>query len=84
MPFDKELREHEARRAKALAMGGERKLAERKAQGVLNARERQGQRWAAHARDHALQRVQHLPLALVTHQALQPEHGGLARAPRNR
>ena len=40
MAFEKELAEFEARRAKALAMGGERKLAERKAQGVLNARER--------------------------------------------
>ena len=40
MPFEKELAEFEARRARALAMGGEKKLAERKQQGVLNARER--------------------------------------------
>lgn len=40
MPFEKELAEFEARRARALAMGGERKLAERREQGVLNARER--------------------------------------------
>lgn len=40
MAFDKERAEFEARRARALAMGGERKLTERKAQGVLNARER--------------------------------------------
>jgi methylmalonyl-CoA decarboxylase subunit alpha len=40
MPFEKEQAEFEARRARALAMGGERKLAERKAQGILNARER--------------------------------------------
>jgi acetyl-CoA carboxylase carboxyltransferase component len=40
MPFEKEKAEFEARRARALAMGGERKLAERKAQGILNARER--------------------------------------------
>jgi acetyl-CoA carboxylase carboxyltransferase component len=40
MPFENELAQFEARRARALAMGGERKLAERKAQGVLNARER--------------------------------------------
>jgi len=40
MAFEKEAREYEARRAKALAMGGERKLAERRAQGILNARER--------------------------------------------
>lgn len=40
MPFDKERAEFEARRARALAMGGERKLTERKAQGILNARER--------------------------------------------
>ncbi len=40
MRFEKELAEFEARRAKALAMGGERKLAERREQGVLNARER--------------------------------------------
>lgn len=40
MPFEKELSEFESRKAKALAMGGERKLAERRKQGVLNARER--------------------------------------------
>lgn len=40
MPFENEKAEFEARRARALAMGGERKLAERKAQGILNARER--------------------------------------------
>jgi methylmalonyl-CoA decarboxylase subunit alpha len=40
MQFENELAEFEARRAKALAMGGERKLAERKEQGILNARER--------------------------------------------
>ncbi len=40
MPFEKELAEFEVRRARAMAMGGEKKLAERKAQGVLNARER--------------------------------------------
>lgn len=40
MPFEKELSEFESRKARALAMGGERKLAERRKQGVLNARER--------------------------------------------
>jgi methylmalonyl-CoA decarboxylase subunit alpha len=40
MHFDKELKELERRRQEALAMGGEKKIAERKAQGVLNARER--------------------------------------------
>jgi acetyl-CoA carboxylase carboxyltransferase component len=40
MPFDNQRREFEARRARALAMGGEQKLAERKTQGNLNARER--------------------------------------------
>ncbi len=40
MPFENERAEFEKRRAKALAMGGERKLAQRKAQGILNARER--------------------------------------------
>ena len=40
MPFEKEMSEFESRKAKALAMGGARKLAERKKQGVLNARER--------------------------------------------
>jgi len=38
--FDNELNELERRRQAALAMGGEAKLAERRAQGVLNARER--------------------------------------------
>lgn len=38
--FDDELKELERRRAQALAMGGEKKLAERRTQGVLNARER--------------------------------------------
>lgn len=40
MPFENERAEFEARRAKALTMGGEKKLAERKRQGILNARER--------------------------------------------
>ena len=40
MAFERELVEFEARQAKALAMGGSRKLEERRAQGVLNARER--------------------------------------------
>lgn len=40
MPFEVQKAEFEARLAKAMAMGGERKLAERKAQGILNARER--------------------------------------------
>lgn len=40
MPFEDLLAELAARRARALAMGGEAKLAERRAQGVLNARER--------------------------------------------
>ncbi len=40
MAFEKELAQFEARRAKAMAMGGEAKLAQRKAQGILNARER--------------------------------------------
>ena len=34
------MRELEARKQRALAMGGEKKLAERKATGMLNARER--------------------------------------------
>ena len=38
--FDDELKELEERKRWALAMGGEKKLAERRAQGVLNARER--------------------------------------------
>lgn len=40
MAFEKEIAAFDERRRKALAMGGERKLAERKAQGILNARER--------------------------------------------
>lgn len=40
MSFDDLLEELKTRTDKALAMGGEKKLAERKAQGVLNARER--------------------------------------------
>lgn len=38
--FDEQLKDLAARRARALAMGGEQKLAERRAQGLLNARER--------------------------------------------
>ncbi len=40
MAFEKHIQELEQRRAKALSMGGPKKLDERKAQGVLNARER--------------------------------------------
>ncbi len=40
MPFEKNIKEHEARRQRAVAMGGPEKLAARKEQGVLNARER--------------------------------------------
>jgi acetyl-CoA carboxylase carboxyltransferase component len=40
MPFDHLLRELDERKQKALAMGGPEKLEQRKAQGVLNARER--------------------------------------------
>ncbi len=40
MPFEESLNELESRQQKALAMGGEKKLAERKASGMLNARER--------------------------------------------
>jgi len=40
MPFQAILRELEERREKALAMGGAEKLAQRKKQGLLNARER--------------------------------------------
>ena len=40
MPFEDLLKELDARKQKALAMGGPEKLAQRKAQGVLNARER--------------------------------------------
>ncbi len=42
MAFEKLLEEYEERRAKALGMGGEDKLARRKKAGVLNARERIG------------------------------------------
>jgi acetyl-CoA carboxylase carboxyltransferase component len=40
MPFEEQAAEYQRRRQKALAMGGEPKLAQRKADGVLNARER--------------------------------------------
>ncbi|PZR49300.1 MAG: methylmalonyl-CoA carboxyltransferase, partial [Stutzerimonas stutzeri] len=40
MAFEELLAEYEARRQKALAMGGPEKLARRKAEGLLNARER--------------------------------------------
>lgn len=40
MAFEKEIGELERRRSKALAMGGEAKLARRREEGVLNARER--------------------------------------------
>ncbi|GAA5232988.1 methylmalonyl-CoA carboxyltransferase [Verticiella sediminum] len=40
MNHDKHIAEHEARTRAALAMGGPRKLEERRAQGILNARER--------------------------------------------
>ena len=40
MAFEAVLQDLETRRAKALAMGGEAKLAKRRAEGVLNARER--------------------------------------------
>lgn len=40
MPFEDLLREFQQRKEKALAMGGSDKLAKRKAQGLLNARER--------------------------------------------
>ena len=40
MPFDESLKELNTRKQKALLMGGEKKLAERKAEGLLNARER--------------------------------------------
>jgi acetyl-CoA carboxylase carboxyltransferase component len=40
MPFDHLLRELDERKQKALAMGGPEKIEQRKAQGVLNARER--------------------------------------------
>ncbi|MCE2998809.1 MAG: methylmalonyl-CoA carboxyltransferase, partial [Betaproteobacteria bacterium] len=40
MAFEELIRELDERKRRALAMGGPEKLAERKAQGVLNARER--------------------------------------------
>jgi len=40
MAFEKYIAEHQARLEKALAMGGPEKLARRKAEGILNARER--------------------------------------------
>lgn len=40
MPFDKQREEFEARTARAKAMGSPKRLAERKAAGILNARER--------------------------------------------
>ena len=40
MAFEDLIRELDARKQRAMAMGGEQKLAERKAQGLLNARER--------------------------------------------
>lgn len=40
MSYEELIQEYEARRAKALAMGGPEKLARRKAEGLLNARER--------------------------------------------
>lgn len=40
MKFEKQIEEYSQRRQKALSMGGPKKLAERKAEGVLNARER--------------------------------------------
>ncbi|MEO8441007.1 MAG: carboxyl transferase domain-containing protein [Betaproteobacteria bacterium] len=40
MPFNALIQELEERRARAMAMGGPEKLAKRKAQGILNARER--------------------------------------------
>ena len=40
MPFTALIQEFEERRARAMAMGGTEKLAKRKAQGILNARER--------------------------------------------
>ena len=42
MAFEKEIAEHEARRKRALAMGGEEKLARRRNEGLANARERIG------------------------------------------
>ena len=40
MAFEELIRELDARKQRALAMGGPEKLADRKAQGLLNARER--------------------------------------------
>src|SRR5664279_5657060 len=40
MPFTALIQEFEERRARAMAMGGSDKLAKRRAQGILNARER--------------------------------------------
>lgn len=40
MKFDKHVQEHASRRDKALAMGGAAKIAQRSADGILNARER--------------------------------------------
>nr|MBF0686131.1 methylmalonyl-CoA carboxyltransferase [Pseudomonas sp.] len=40
MAYEKHIEEHEQRRAKALSMGGPRKLAARAEEGILNARER--------------------------------------------
>jgi acetyl-CoA carboxylase carboxyltransferase component len=40
MPFEKEIAEHDARRKRALGMGGNEKLARRRNEGLLNARER--------------------------------------------
>lgn len=40
MKFERQLQEHEERRARALAMGGTAKLAQRRDAGILNARER--------------------------------------------
>ena len=40
MPFEEKIKQHEERRRKAMAMGGAEKLAKRKQQGLLNARER--------------------------------------------
>jgi len=40
MAFDDKIKDHEARRAKAMAMGGPEKLEKRKNAGVLNARSR--------------------------------------------
>ena len=42
MAFEKEIAEHEARRKRAQAMGGEEKLARRRNDGLTNARERVG------------------------------------------